>query len=98
MRGEKKLGNPQGARPLLAWLKEHGHARRIAGTVEKANRFALDVAPILQDIEASGITSLEGIARELNAREIRNARGGTGSWTAATVSRLRRRLCPPQAA
>ena len=44
-RGEKKLGNPQGARPLLAWLKEHGYARRVGGTVERANRFALDVAP-----------------------------------------------------
>lgn len=64
----------------------------------KADRFAQDVAPILADIETSGITTLAGIAGELNAREIRNARGGIGSWTAATVSRLRRRLCPPHAA
>jgi DNA invertase Pin-like site-specific DNA recombinase len=93
-----KLGNPQGARPLQAWLKQHGYGRAVQGIKRKADTFALDVAPIIADIEASGITSHEGIARELNAREIKNARGGTGSWTAATVSRLRRRLCPAEGA
>jgi hypothetical protein len=85
-RGEKKLGNPKGAKPLLAWLKEHGRARRIAGTVEKANRFALDVAPILQDIEASGTTSLEGIAREFTHVEWPSS-GGEARFVLAPVPR-----------
>jgi len=93
-----KLGNPHGAKPLQTWLKKHGHAQRIAGTIEKADAFARDMQPILEDIAAQGVTSNAGIARELNVREIGNARGGIGSWTDTTVSRLRRRLCPSQAA
>jgi DNA invertase Pin-like site-specific DNA recombinase len=98
-RGVKKIGNPQGAKPLQAWLREHGYARVVEGIKQRADTFALDVAPIVADIVAQGITSHAGIARELNSREIRNARGGVGSWTPSTVSRLRGRRCPaPRAA
>lgn len=93
-----RLGNPRGARAMVAWLEEHGNRRAIQAVKVKADTFALDVAEIITDIEDQGITSNAGIARELNAREIKNARGGIGSWTDTTVARLRRRLCPPQAA
>lgn len=93
-----KLGNPNGAAPLRAWSEQHGDARRAAGVVARADRFAQDVAPILADIEASGIVSNAGIARELNAREIQSAQGQVGVWTDTTVARVRRRLQPAAAA
>ena len=93
-----KIGNPQGAKPLLAWLKTHGTGRAVRAIKEKADQFAQDLAPILNDIESHGVASNAAIARELNAREIRTARGAVGSWTDTTVGRLRRRLCPPEAA
>jgi hypothetical protein len=90
--------NPQGAKPLQAWLREHGYNSVVQGIKRKADAFALDVVPIITDIEEQGITSNAGIARELNARKFRNARGGVGSWTDTTVGRVRRRLCPAEAA
>jgi hypothetical protein len=93
-----QFGNPQGAKPLQAWLREHGYNRVVQGIKRKADAFALDVVPIITDIEEQGITSNAGIARELNARKIRNARGGVGSFTDTTVGGVRRQLCPAEAA
>jgi hypothetical protein len=36
-----------------------------------------DVPPIMQEIRAAGIATLDGIASALNARAVRSARGGT---------------------
>jgi DNA invertase Pin-like site-specific DNA recombinase len=74
-----KLGNPNGARAL----KGHGNDRAIQMIKFNAKRFAGDVAPIIADIRATGITSCRGIARELNARGILTAR--RGAWHPATV-------------
>ena len=52
--------------------------------------FRRDRAPIIADIRASGITSLKGIARELNARGILTAR--RGHWYATGVKALLARL------
>jgi DNA invertase Pin-like site-specific DNA recombinase len=94
-----KLGNPRGAAPLRAWLKKHGHGRRIAAARARADSFARDMAPILADVEEGGVTSNLGVARELNRREIQTSRGAVGRWTDATVARIRRRLQPaPEAA
>lgn len=43
--------------------------------------------PIIEDLKANGITSLNAIANELTARRIPTARGGM-SWTAMGVSRV----------
>jgi len=42
--------------------------------------------PVIEDIRAGGITTLEGIAAELNARGILTAR--RGQWYAMTVARM----------
>ena len=52
-------------------------------TADGASRFAESVAPVIQQIRASGIISLRGIARILNARSVRTARGGR--WAATEV-------------
>ena len=56
----------------------------------EADAFAKNVLPVIASLQASGTTSLRGIAAELEARGVRTARGG--SWTAAQVSRVLARL------
>ena len=75
----QKLGNPNGARALRGL----GNREATAAIKAKATRFAEDVAPIIADIRADGITSYRGIAKELNARGILTAR--RGAWYPATV-------------
>ena len=48
-----------------------------------ADRHAASVAPVIAEIRAAGITSLEGIAQALQARGVPTARGGR--WRAQTV-------------
>ena len=48
-----------------------------------ADQHAASVAPIIEEIRAAGISSLEGIAQALQARGVRTARGGR--WHAQTV-------------
>jgi len=45
--------------------------------------------PIIKEIQASGVSSLRGVARALTARGVRTARGG--DWTAVQVSDILRR-------
>ena len=75
----QKLGNPNGARALRGL----GNREATAAIRAKATRFAEDVAPIIADIRADGITSYRGIAKELNSRGILTAR--SGAWYPATV-------------
>jgi hypothetical protein len=53
---------------------------------ENSDRFAADIMPVIEAIRAEGVTSLYGIARELNHRGIKTMRGGT--WHPATVRLL----------
>lgn len=57
---------------------------------QKADDFAFEVRPIIEQIRAAGIQSLQGIANALNARGIRTARGGR--WHPTTVSNVIRRI------
>jgi len=78
------LGNPR-----LADVR----SRAVASVKAVADRFAKNVAPIIREIQSTGIASHRGIARSLNSRGIATARGG--EWTAVQVgSILRRVLCP----
>jgi hypothetical protein len=49
-----------------------------AQTAEGARRFAENVAPVIHQVQASGVRSLRGVAAVLNARGVRTARGGAG--------------------
>jgi DNA invertase Pin-like site-specific DNA recombinase len=64
--------------------KDHKAAAR--ARQEKAAQRAADLAPIVQELQAAGATSLRAIAAGLNERHIPTARGG--GWTATQVMRL----------
>jgi DNA invertase Pin-like site-specific DNA recombinase len=66
------LGNPR-----LEAVRD----RAVASVKADADRFAKNVAPIIREIQSSGVASHRGIARSLNARGVTTARGGV--WTAA---------------
>lgn len=78
-----KLGNPQN-------LSDTARAKgsKLAAQVrrDRAAQRAADLAPILEEIQASGAGSLRSIAAELNKRGIPTARGSR--WSAPQVSRL----------
>jgi DNA invertase Pin-like site-specific DNA recombinase len=75
-----QLGNPRLA---------EASAIAIAASKEAADRFAANVAPIIKQIQASGVSSLRGVARTLSARGVKTARGG--QWTARMVINVLRR-------
>jgi hypothetical protein len=52
---------------------------------------AVDLAPIVRELQSNGITSLNGIAAALNARGVPTP-AGSGRWHPAQVARLLRRL------
>ncbi len=70
-----RLGNPTN-------LDEAGRAGAVA-TAKQAHHFAQNVLPIIQQVQASGVDSLRGVAAALNARGVRSARGGR--WAATQV-------------
>jgi len=75
----KGQGAPLGNRTNLAEAGAAGAAR----TAEGAQRFAENVAPIIRQIQVSGVASLRGVAAVLNTRGVRTARGGR--WAATQV-------------
>jgi DNA invertase Pin-like site-specific DNA recombinase len=79
---KKAQGAQLGNRTNLPAAQAKGRAVNAAA----ADAFARNVLPIIRQIQASGVTSLRGIARALDARGIATARGG--SWEARTVSEL----------
>jgi DNA invertase Pin-like site-specific DNA recombinase len=81
-----KLGNPRLAEAV---------AKANAASQEAAERFAADVVPIIKQIQASGVSSLRGVARALTARAVKTARGG--QWTARAVINVLERDRPFEA-
>lgn len=57
--------------------------------ITEADRFAANVLPVIDAIRATGISSLRGIARALNARGIPTARGG--QWQVSNVRNVTKR-------
>jgi DNA invertase Pin-like site-specific DNA recombinase len=60
-----------------------------AATREASARYTANVLPVIREIQASGVTSLRGIAAALTARGVATARGG--QWNAMQVSNLLKR-------
>jgi hypothetical protein len=55
---------------------------------KRADQRAADLAPIIAEIRAAGVTSYNGIAAALNEREIPTPRRGNGKWSAVQVQRV----------
>jgi len=83
-----RLGNPNGARALLAAARGNGAALEVIKA--KADAHAADLRPVLRALEDAGVRSLGAIAAELNAREIQTPRGG--QWHKSSVRNLLSRL------
>lgn len=75
----KAQGVHLGNRTNLAEAQAKGGAVLKAG----ADAFALNVRPVIEQVRATGATSYNAIAKALNERGVKTARGGT--WAAATV-------------
>jgi DNA invertase Pin-like site-specific DNA recombinase len=76
---KKKAGAVLGNRTNLA----EAQAKGTAATREAADGFAANVLPIIDQLRASGVTSLRALTDALNARGVRTARGG--EWHVTTV-------------
>jgi DNA invertase Pin-like site-specific DNA recombinase len=79
-----KLGNPNGAAALRRAGK--GDAPLRAAVARNAQAHARDLAPVLEELRAQGVTSLRGIAAALNQRGMLTRRGGR--WHASSVRNL----------
>lgn len=84
----QKLGNPNGAASLRR-AGQGNHASVDAIQLAAAKR-AADLAPVIEDMRARGISSLEKLAAALNDGGFVTARGGR--WHASTVGKLMARL------
>jgi DNA invertase Pin-like site-specific DNA recombinase len=84
----QRLGNPNGAAALKRARK--GNAAAVKVVQEIAIDRAATLKPILIAIQKDGITSLGGIAKELNRREILTPR--QAQWHRSSVANLLRRL------
>lgn len=82
LQAKKAAGARLGNRTNLADAGKLGAAVQ----ARAADAFACNVAPVIQDLQASGVTSLRSLAEALNDRGIRTVRGAP--WSAMTVSRI----------
>jgi len=84
----KRLGNPNGAEPLIRSGK--GNTGAVAAIKQNADDFAAHKIKLIDSIKENGITTYKGIARELNRRKIRTPRNGV--WHPSSVSKLMKRI------
>jgi DNA invertase Pin-like site-specific DNA recombinase len=83
--GKKKFGNPAGAKAF----GEISNDAAVEAIKSKADKYARDIMIIINDIKAGGVTTLQGIADELNERGMNTARNG--QWYPTTVRNLLQR-------
>lgn len=85
-------GTELGGHPERLSTQDRQKGGRISGEVRsaRADRRATHLAPILDEIQTEGATSLREIAASLDERGIPTARGST--WTASAVKRVLDRL------
>ncbi len=83
-----KLGGYRGVRGYTPTAQDRRKASR--ALTEKANRIAQDYAHLIGAIRDTGVTSLNGISKALNAQGVPSPRGGL--WQSVTVKRVLERL------
>lgn len=74
-------------------IEDHGARGREQSAIVRctsADHRARDQMAVVEQIRASGVTSFQGVARELNARGVGAAKGGL--WSAGQVRRLMMRV------
>lgn len=81
-----KLGGDRGVKPTVKMRKRSAAVRQ-----QRAASRAADIAPTIEELRASGTTSLRAIAAALNDRGIPTSRGD-GTWSAVQVARVLDRL------
>jgi len=86
------LGNPNGAAALRRAGK--GNAAGLGAIRANADKHALNLTPVLDDLVAKGITSLGAMADALNERGILTPRNG--QWHKSSVRNLLVRIRSPQ--
>jgi DNA invertase Pin-like site-specific DNA recombinase len=84
----QRLGNPNGAAALRRAGK--GNVAAVGALKAAADQHAENLAPVVADLRARGITSLPKIADALNERQMRTPRGGR--WHPSSVKNLLTRL------
>ena len=84
----QRLGNPNGAAALRRAGK--GNQAATAAVSAQATDRAAQLRPVLEGLQAAGVTSLNGIAASLNDEGILTPRGGR--WHASSVRNLVARL------
>jgi hypothetical protein len=58
-------------------VQNNSTAQALGAAANKANaeRFAANIIPIIREIQTSGVTTLRGVARALNARGVQSRTG-----------------------
>ncbi len=84
----QKLGNPNGAAPLLRAAK--GNRAGVEAAKAKANEYAQEMRAVLAKFQAQEKTSLGALAEALNAGGYKTPRGGV--WHKTSVKNLLARL------
>jgi DNA invertase Pin-like site-specific DNA recombinase len=72
--------------PIAAQSAKAATARK----VELARASAMNIAPIIDSIERAGVTTLQGIAKALEARGVKTP-SGNDNWSASQVARIKQR-------
>ena len=76
----------QAGNPRIADVGKLGRAQR----TRVADEFALKLAPVVRGFQANGVSTLSGLAANLNQAGIKTVRGG--KWSATAVKRLLLRI------
>jgi hypothetical protein len=71
--------------------KQTGNQEAVSVIKAKADERASNIRAIVDDIRAHGVTTIRGMAQELEARHVLMPRGGI-EWHPTTVARLLERL------
>ena len=75
-----------GLTPSRAGQQAQASRLGVQANIASADRFAANVLPVIREIQAAGIVTLQGIAKALNARGVRTARGR--KWYPNSVKRV----------